>query len=118
MKFKMKSHKKINKVNNFPVNMTTKNLKNSLMKNTISDSLMKSMPLFKIVARLPKRGRDLIMKGVAKQDNPDIFKSLHEINYNILNRRINLTQSQKNKLQPYAKVVRGYCCKNNRKCSK
>jgi len=84
--------------------------------NIISKSLNKSLPLLKVVTKLPMNSRTRILKELGGEKI--VYNALHELAHNTLSGKIPLSKVQKRKLKPFKKTIEGLCNPRNKKCGK
>ena len=87
-----------------------------MKRKLISNSLNKSLPLLRVITKLPSNSRRRILKEVG--DEKVVYNALHELAHNTLNGKIPLNIVQKRKLKPHKNTLENLCDAKYGKCSK
>jgi len=82
----------------------------------ISTHLNKSLPLLRVVTRLPMRTRKRVLNELGAEKT--VYKALHELATNTLNGEIPLSKVQKRRLKPHRATLEHLCDPRSRKCAK
>ena len=82
--------------------------------NIISNNLSKSLPLLRVVTRLPPNSRKRILKELSNEKI--VYKALNELAQNTLSGKIPLSNGQRRRLKSHKKTLENFC--NAKKCNK